>query len=170
MMNKLIRQSATYGFLLGTPLAVYISLTMFWLMAHDLWLALHNYLVIASLVMAVFLGYQNRNLGLSLQSLFLSITVFFSIVMLLYIFSYTVTTGLFAEKMVWIPFFYNDYSYHGFPSAAEYLRHGNDYVELLQLQVFSFLISSVMYFLAGGLGYAGKAGLERMGKPWGVAR
>jgi len=170
MMNKIIRQSATCGFLIGIPLALYLSLTMFWMMSHDLWSALHNFLVIASLGMAAFIGYQNRNLGLSMQSLFLSIAVFFSIVMLLYIFSYTVTTGLFAEKMVWIPFFYNDYNYHGFTSAAEYLRHGNNYVELLQLQVFSFFISSVMYFLLGSLGYAGKAAFEKMGKRWSEAR
>ena len=169
-MNKIIRQSSTCGFLIGTPLALYLSLTMFWLMSHDLWLALHNFLVIASLGMAAFIGYQNRNLGLSMRSLFLSIAVFFSIVMLLYLGSYIVTTGLLADQMLWIPFFYNDYSYHGFPSAAEYLGHGNNYVELLQLQVFSFLISSVMYFLAGSLGYAAKAGFERMGKPWSVAR
>jgi hypothetical protein len=169
-MNKMIQQSATCGFLTGTPLALYISLTMFWLMSHDLWLALHNFLVIASLAVAVFIGYQNRNRGCKMRSLFLSIAVYFSIVMLLYIGSYTVTTSFLADKMVWIPFFYNDYNYHGFTSAAEYLSHGSNYVELLHLQVFSLLISSVMYFLAGNLGYAGKAVLEKIGKPWSVAR
>jgi hypothetical protein len=170
MMNKIIYQSATYGFLIGTPLALYISLTMFWLMSHDLWLALHNVFVIASLVVAAFIGYRNHNLGLSMRSVFLSIAVFFSIVMFLYIGSYTLTSGFLADKMVWIPFFYNDYNYHSFTSAAQYLKHGNNYVELLQLQVFSFLISSVMYFLAGGLGYASKAAIEKMGKPWSVVR
>jgi hypothetical protein len=170
MMNKIVHQSATFGFVIGTPLALYISLTMFWVMSHDLWLALHNFLVVASLVLAAFIGYQNHNRGLSMGSLLLSIAVFFSIVMLLYIGSYTVTTGFLADKMVWIPFFYNDYNYHGFTSAAEYLRHENNYVELLKLQVFSLLISSVMYVIAGSLGYIGKTVLETMGKSSSMAR
>ena len=170
MMNKIVHQSATFGFVIGTLLALYISLTMFWVMSHDLWLALHNFLVVASLVLAAFIGYQNRNLGFSMGSLVLSIAVFFSIIMLLYIGSYAVTTGFLADKMVWIPFFYNDYHYHGFTSAAEYLSHENNYVELLKLQVFSLLISSVMYVIAGSLGYVGKTVLETMGKSSSMAR
>ena len=150
-----------FGFVIGSLLALYISLTMFWVMSHDFWLALHNLLVVVSLVLAAFIGYQNRNLGYSSSSLVLSISVFFSIVMLLYIGSYAMTTGFLADKMVWIPFYYNDYKYHGFTSAAEYLSHENNYVDLLKLQVFSLLISSMMYGMAGGLGYAGKAVLEK---------
>lgn len=169
-MNKIVHQSATFGFVMGTLLALYISLTMFWVMPHDFWLALHNLLVVASLILAAFIGYQNRSFGFSMGFLVLSITLFFSIVMLLYIGSYAVTTGFLADKMVWIPFFYNDYNYHGFTSAAEYLSHENNYVELLKLQVFSLLVSSVMYVIAGSLGYAGKAVLERMGTSSSMAR
>ena len=169
-MRKTVHQSATFAFVIGTLLALYISLTTFWRMSYDLWLALHNFLVIASLVLAAFLGYQNRNRGLSRGSLVLSITVFFSIVMLLYLASYTVTTGFLADKMVWIPFFYKDYIYHGFTSVAEYLRHENNYAELLNLQLFSLLISSVMYVIAGGLGYTGKTILQRMDKSSSTAR
>ena len=71
-------------------------------MSYDFWLALHNFLVIASLVVAVFIGYQNRNLRCSVGSLALSIAVFFLIVMLLYIGSYALTTAFFADKMAWI--------------------------------------------------------------------
>jgi hypothetical protein len=155
---------------MGTLLALYISLTMFWVIPYDLWLALHNFLVVASLVLAAFIGYQNRNLGFSIGSLVLSIIVYFSIVMLLYVGSYAVITGFLAEKMVWIPFFYNDYNYHGFTSIAEYLSHENNYVELLKLQVFSLLISSVMFVIASSLGYVGKTVLERMGKSSSMAR
>jgi hypothetical protein len=170
MMNKIVHQSASFGFVIGTLLALYISLSMFWVMSHDLWLALHNFLVVASLVLAAFIGYQNRNLGFSMGSLVLSIAVFFSIIMLLYIGSYAMTTSFLADKMMWIPFFYNDYHYHGFTSPAEYLSHENNYVELLKLQVFSLLISSVMYVIAGSLGFVGKTVLETMGKSSSMAR
>jgi hypothetical protein len=160
----IIRQSAIFALGIGTLLALYISLTTFWPMPYDIWLALHNVLVITSLIMAAFLGYQNSNHGLSLGSLILSIAVFFSIIMILYLGSYTVTTMFLIDKMTWIPFFYKDYNYHGFTSAAEYLRHEDNYAELLKLQIFSLVVSSGMYFIVGGIGYIGRTLLERVGK------
>jgi hypothetical protein len=94
----------------------------------------------------------------------LTIFVFFLVVLFLYIGSYTVTTGFFADQMVWIPFFYRDYNYHGFASVAAYLDHGNNFRELLELQVFSLSISSVLYFAAGSLGYGIRAALDRLKK------
>jgi hypothetical protein len=88
----------------------------------------------------------------------------------LYIGSYTVTTAFFADKMIWIPFFYQDYNYHGFQSVTEYLNYENNYFELLQLQVFAFLMSSVMYFAAGSVGYIVKATIDKMPKASSMAQ
>jgi hypothetical protein len=100
----------------------------------------------------------------------LTVAVLFSVIMLLYIGSYFVTTAFFADKMVWIPYFYHDYNYHGFTSVADYLNHKNNFRELLELQVFSLLIGSFMYFAAGSFGYGAKAMIDGMQKSPGTAQ
>ena len=72
------------------------------------------------------------------------------------------TTRFFSDKMVWIPLFYRDYTYHGFNSVSDYLNHNNNYGELHVLQIISLLIGSVIYFTAGSLGYGAKSIIERI--------
>ena len=162
--QKLLLQSVRVASLIGGVLALYISLTTFWQMSHDWWLALHNLLVVTSLVLAAYVGYQHRALAVSFKFMLLSVVVFFSVMMFLYIGSYVLTTALFADRMVWIPFFHHDYNYHGFTSVAAYLNHGNNFRELLELHIFSFLLCSVMYIAAGSSGYGAKAMIEGMKK------
>ena len=153
----------------GGVLAAYISLTMFWQMPYDLWRAFNYLLVVVSLLLAASAGYQHRTFGASFKFMLLSITIFFMVIMLLYIGSYILTTTVLADRMVWIPFFYHDYSYHGFESVTEYLNHENNYRELLGLQVFSLSTSSVLYLAAGSLGYSLKALMDRTWDSSGMA-
>ena len=148
--------------LIGGVLALYISLTTFWQMSHGWWLALHNLLVITSLALTALVGYRHRAFEVSFKFMLLSVAAFFSMIMFLYIGSYVVTTAFFAKTMAWIPFFYHDYNYHGFKSVTDYLNHKNNFRDLLDLQIFSFLIGSVMYFAAGSLGYGANAMIDRM--------
>lgn len=161
-MNRqnLFLQSVGTAFFIGTFLALYISLTTLWQMSHGWWLGFHNLLVVISLFLAGAVGYKHRVSEASFRFLFLSITVFYSVIMLLYIGSYLVTTGFFSDQMVWIPFFYHDYNYHGFPSVTAYLSHKNNFRELLELQVSSLLICSILYFAAGVLGYGAKTMID----------
>jgi hypothetical protein len=165
-MNRqnLFLQSVGTALFIGTVLALYISLTTFWQMSHGWWLGFHNLLVVISLVLAGYVGYKHRGSEASFRFMFLSITVFFAVMMLLYIGSYLVTTAFFSDQMVWIPFFYHDYNYHGFPSVTAYLNHRNNFRGLLELQIFSLLICSIIYFAAGILGYGAKAMIDGMRK------
>lgn len=155
--KHLLWQSLKLAVLIGGVLAVFVSLTTFTEMSHELWLTAHNLLVILSLVLAGLIGYKHRRVGVSFSRLLLAISAYFSVIAVLYLASYTITTAFFAGKMAWIPFFYRDYNYHGFKSVADYLNHKNNFRELLVLQIFSFSIGSVMYFAAGACGYAGAA-------------
>ena len=155
--SKLLSQSGGGAILIGGVLALYTSLTTFFQIPYGWWLAFHNLLVVISLGLAAFVGYKHRSFEVSFKFMLLAVAIFFSIIMLLYIGSYVMTTAFFADKMIWIPFFYHDYNYHGFESVASYLNHENNFRELLELQVFSFSIGSVMYFTAGSLGYGAKA-------------
>lgn len=166
---QLLLQYGGWAFLVGGALASYISLTTFWEIPHDVWLTFHNLLVVTSLLLAGFVGYRHSAMGFSFKYMLLSIAIFFAVVMCLYIGSYIVTTTFLADRMVWIPFFYHDYTYQGFRSVAEYLNHENNYRELLQLQVFSFSMCSVMYFIAGNVGYGIKAMLDRTCRSSGMA-
>ncbi len=171
-MNRqnLFVRSVGIAFLMGSVLALYISLTTFWQMPHAWWLALNNLLVVTSLVATAFVGYKHRAFALSFKFMLLTVAVLFSVIMLLYIGSYIVTTAFFADKMVWIPYFYRDYNYHGFTSVADYLNHKNNFRELLELQVFSLLIGSLMYFAAGSFGYGAKAVIDGVQKSSGTAQ
>ena len=100
----------------------------------------------------------------------LSVAVFFAALMFLYLTSYVVTTVFFADKMVWIPFFYHDYNHHGFKSVTDYLNYKNNFRELLGLQIVSLLISSALYFAAGSLGYGARAALDAMKKSSGASK
>jgi hypothetical protein len=163
----LFLQSVGTALFIGTVLALYISLTTFWRMSHGWWLGFHNLLVVISLVLAGTVGYKHLVSEVSFRFMFLSITVFFSVMMLLYIGSYLVTTAFFSDQMVWIPFFYHDYNYHGFTSVTAYLNHRNNFRELLELQIFSLLICSILYFAAGIVGYGAKAVIDRKMKMFG---
>jgi hypothetical protein len=168
--HKLISQNGIWALLMGGVLALYISLTTFVRMPYGLWLSFHNLLIVLSLLLAGFVGYRNRGFGFSFRFTLLSIAIFFAVTMFLYIGSYFMTTTFLADKMVWIPFFYHDYNYHGFQLVSDYLKHEDNDRELLKLQVFSFALSSVMYFAAGSLGYGIKAILDRTRRSSGVAQ
>jgi hypothetical protein len=162
--QKYLVPSIRMAFLMGSILALYSSLTTFWQMPLGWWLAFNNLLVVTSLGLALFLGYNQRKSKVSFGFMLLSVAVFFSVIMVLYLASYSVTTAFFADKMVWIPYFYRDYTYHGFKSVTEYLNHNNNFRELLELQIFSLLISSLMYFAAGSLGYGAHSLVDGMKK------
>lgn len=165
-MNRqnLFLRSVGAAFLMGSVLALYISLTTFWQMPHSWWLAFNNLLVVTSLVVTAYVGYRHRALAVSFKFMLLTVAVLFSVIMLLYIGSYIVTTAFFADKMAWIPYFHRDYNYHGFTSVTDYLNHKNNFRALLELQVFSLLIGSLMYFAAGSFGYVAKAMIDGMQK------
>jgi len=171
-MNKqnLLLRSVGVAFLMGSVLALYISLTTFWQMPHSWWLASNNLLVVTSLVLTAVVGYKHRTSAVSFKFMLLTVAVLFSVIMILYIGSYFVTTAFFADKMVWIPYFYHDYNYHGFTSVADYLNHKNNFSELFELQVVSLLIGSAMYFAAGSLGYGARAMLDGLKKTSGPAQ
>ena len=87
----------------------------------------------------------------------LGVAVFFGVIAVLYLGGYLLTTAFLSDRMVWFPLDYRDYTYHGFTSVRDYLNHGNNFWDLLDLHTFSLLISSVIYFAAGGLGYGLKS-------------
>lgn len=169
-MSKIFLQCGKQAFFVGGILALYISLTMFCQMSYSMWLAFHNLMFVASLLVLAFIGYQHCMVGVPFTTMLLSIVLFFVMMMFLYIGSFTITTKFLVDRMVWIPFFYHDYNYHGFKSVIDYLNHGDNYRELLGLQVFTFSISSVMYFAAGSLGYSVQAMMNRTCRPSGMAQ
>jgi hypothetical protein len=130
----------------------------------SMWLTIHNLLIICSLLWTAFVGYQYRLVAIPFKWLLVWIVFFFAVMMFLYIGSFVLTTTFFADRMVWIPFFYHDYNYHAFKSVTEYLNHENNYRELLELQLFSLLISSLMYFAAGSVGFTIKTMMDRARK------
>ena len=137
----------------GLLLSVYITTTVFIPFSYSSWLTFHNTLVIASFIGAFLVGHKYRLAKKTGKRLFAGLTLYFIMIMFLYLSSYTLTTGLLSDKMKWIPFFYRDYEYHAFRSVYEYLDHSTNFKDLLVLQVVSLLISSILYFIAGIFGY-----------------
>ena len=137
----------------GFLLASYITWTVFTPFSYSSWLTLHNTLVIATFFGAFLVGHKCQTDKKPYKKLLGAIILYFNIIMFLYLGSYTLTTGLFSDRMKWIPFFYRDYEYHAFPSVYDYLNHATNFKDLLVLQIFSFIINSIFYFIAGTLGY-----------------
>lgn len=167
--KKLLFRHSGWAFVVGAVVALYISLNMFVEIPYALWLAVHNLLIICSLLLAAFVGYQYRLFAIPFTWMLLAVVLFFAVIMALYLGSYASTTAFLADRMVWIPFFYDDYNYHGFRSVTEYLNHEDNYRELFQLQIFSFSMGSVMYLAAGSVGYGIKAILDRTRRTSGMA-
>jgi hypothetical protein len=160
--NELLLRHSRRALGIGGVLGLYTSLTMFWQMSYEWWLAIHNLLVITSFLLTALAGYEHRKFRCPFHFMVLSIVLFFAIIMLFYIGAYVITTSLFADKMVWIPFFYRDYNHHGFRSIVDYLNYNNNERELLKLQAFSFSMSYVLYFMAGNLGYGINAMIDKI--------
>jgi len=55
--------------------------------------------------------------------------------------TYWISTAFFADRLYQLPFFAKDYAYHGYTSPQQYLFTGNNYVELMQLQAFSCVLT-----------------------------
>ena len=81
--RNLLFQSFRMAFVMGSVLALYISITTFGQMPHGLWLAINNLLVGISLILAAFIGYKNRVFEVSLYRHVLLV------IMLLYVSSYS---------------------------------------------------------------------------------
>lgn len=137
----------------GIPLAAYITGTVFAPFSYSSWLIFHNTLVITSFIGSFLVGHKYQISKNTFRKLLVALILYFSIIMILYLGSYMLTTGLFSDRMKWIPFFFRDYEYHAFPSVYDYLNHATNFKGLLVLQIFSFLINSIFYFIAGTLGY-----------------
>ena len=64
--------------------------------------------------------------------------------------TYAVATGPFAAQVRQVPFFVNDLSYRGYPSAAAYLTTPGNYGALFRLQMFSGIVVGVLQLALGG--------------------
>ena len=82
--NRLLLQSLQPAFVIGGVLAMYISLTTFRQMPHNLWLSIHNLLVVTLLVLAAFTCYKYRRTRISFKFTLLSIALYFSVIAFLY--------------------------------------------------------------------------------------
>ena len=144
------------------PLSSYITATMFIRMPLGLWHVLNSALFVATLALAMGIGLRCRDVNRSFGSAMLSVAVFCLVIAITYIGGYAIATAFFAEWMAWIPLFYRDYTHHGFTSVKDFLAANDNFLQLIILQGFSFAISSIIYFVAGTVGYVAQPSLAQL--------
>lgn len=141
------------GLCVGLALAVFAGGSMLVPFDHSVWLTINNTLVIFSLILIFFIGFDNRQHHGSISKLVLKCAIYVLIVMTMYVGSYAAATYFIPERLSWMPFFHRDYTYHGYASVVEFMNKGDNYRDLLVLQIFSCAISSVLYFAAAFIGH-----------------
>ena len=169
MLFSFVRPDSSLKWTFGTALitgillAAYTSCTVFLPFKHSSWLIFHNTLVIVSIIGAFGVGHKYRGGSKPFKLFILALLLYYTVILVLYIGTYTITTSLFANRMKWIPFFFRDYEYQAFRSVEDYLNHSNNFKDLLVLQIFSFVLTFIFYLVAGLIGFFIQ--FPRIGKP-----
>jgi hypothetical protein len=145
----------------GLVLSVFVVSSMMIEFDLTLWLAANSTLIIASLAILFAIGTAHRLDHGSLLQMISRCVIYFLIVITLYVGSYAAATYSIPEKLAWMPFFHRDFTYNGYRSVDEFMNTRDNYRELLVLQIFSALLSSTLYIVAGVLGY-GAASLSKV--------
>lgn len=143
--------------LFGALLALFVCMSMLVRFELAMWQMINNGLVIVSLLMCVYVAYVSG----SIRSALANVAGYYFAIMTLYIGSYALMTSVFVDSLAWVPFWERDYIYHGFTSVRSYMDHGSNFRDLLVLQIISCIICSVMYFVAGLVGFGIKMLLPR---------
>jgi len=138
--------------LFGLPLAAFIAASPFYPISHSTWLRFNNTFVVATLGGVALLGYILR--GESWPRSIQAMACYTLVIAGLFMAAYLISTWYFSGDMKWIPLFHRDYAYHQYSSVAAYLFTGTNYIELVKLHLFSWMVFSVVYVGVGALATA----------------
>jgi len=150
MKRIIILASIFSGFTIG----LFIILSQMISMDYSKWLIIHNSIIIISIFLCGLFGFKSKSLIESLKLSGTFVWIFFTF----YLVCYLISTTVLVDQLRWIPFFYEDYTHHGFNTVKEYLSSDHRFVELLKLQIFSLLINLLFYLSSSMLGY----GIKRL--------
>ena len=132
----------------GLTIGLFIVLSQMISMDYSKWLIIHNSIIIISIFLCGLFGFKSKSLIESIKVSGTFAWIFFTF----YLFSYLISTTVLVDQLRWIPFFYKDYTHHGFNTVKEYLSSDNRFGELLKLQIFSLMINSLFYISSAILG------------------
>jgi hypothetical protein len=93
----------------------------------------------ALLRLAVRLKQHKQSLSRVITSVAMASLVFAG----LYFLTFWLSTAFFADWLYQLPEFAKDYAHHGYKSPKEYLFTGNNYAELMRLEIFSFAMAMI---------------------------
>lgn len=115
---------------------------MFWPVSYMAWDIGRSVVFIAFVVALVVLAVAIARSEASLWRPIFLVTVAVVVSGALTLATYAAVTGLMAHRIVQLPEYARDYSYHGYTSPAQYLSA--NYWSLLRLQVFSWAVGGVV--------------------------
>lgn len=137
------------GLLLGALHSAFSLYSMINPIPYPVWDALNNVAFIMSV--GVLLGLviiSTRGAG-SLTRTITNAAIYSAAYLVIQLAAYAITTRFFADRLVQLPFFFKDYTYHAYVSPAEYLA--THYADLLGLQAFSTLVVFIFQITLSGL-------------------
>lgn len=126
----------------GVAFGGWSAVTMFWPVSYIAWDIGRSVVFIGFVVALVVLAVAIAKSESSLWRPIYLVTVAVVVSGALSLAAYAAVTGPMAHRIVQLPEYARDYSYHGYTSPAEYLAA--NYWDLLWLQVFSWAVGGVI--------------------------
>ena len=137
-----MKKALVIGIASGGAFGGWGAVTMFWPVSYIVWdigrSVVFVSFVVALVVLAVAVAKSEASFGRTV----LSVTVASVVSAALTVATSAALTGLMAHRIVQLPEYALDYSYHGYTSPAQYLTA--NYWDLLRLQVFSWVVGGVI--------------------------
>jgi hypothetical protein len=146
-----MRRMGLMGLLVGIIHSGFTLYSMITPLAYSTWDVLNNVIFVVNLAVLLTLATMNAIHGWSVRRIVVGSAVYSALFTGIYLLTYSISTWLFADQLVQLPFFLKDYTYHGYQSPREYLFAGSNYADLMQLQVFSMGIVLLFQTMLGGL-------------------
>lgn len=153
-----MRQSLILGILASVGLAGWNTATMLWPVAYPVWDLGRSTLFVVLVVALTALAASLARSRASVPRVLSSVSAAYAAAAVFNLSIYGFATRVLRDRIVQLPEYLRDYTYHGYESPAIYLSA--NYMDLFQLQVFSWAVSGVALVVPAGV-LGGAFGLLR---------
>lgn len=141
-----MKNSLIVGVTAGAAISTWSLMTMLLPVSYRTWDIGRSVLFVAFALTLTLLAASRARA--SVRSTFGAVAVACLVAAVLTLVSYAVSTGFYAHRIVQLPEYLRDYTYHGYTSPQLYLSR--NYAELLWLQLFSWGIGVIGLLLVTG--------------------
>jgi hypothetical protein len=146
-----VKASIIVGAIGGFVYSLFNLYAMLTPLTYSKWDAINNWIFVAEMLALLGLAALLMRRSHSLLATFKGVAIASALMSGLFLLTYWVSTAFYAHRLVQLPFFLKDYTYHGYESPQQYLTTGNNYDELMLLMLFSASITVIIQIVLSGI-------------------